>query len=91
MKVLVFYRPNSEHARRVEEFVHDLQRRHDIDDRHLQIYNIDTREGASMAALYDVMAYPSLFVVGDDGGYVKSWTDGQLPLMDEVASYTFAY
>ena len=91
MKVLVFYRPNSEHARQVEEFVHDLQRQHNIDDHHLVIYDVDSREGSAMASLYDVMAYPSFFVVGDDGGYVKGWNSGDLPMMDEIVSYTFAF
>ena len=88
--MLVFYRPNSENARRGEEFVHDLQRRHDIDDRHLVVYDMDSREGSAMAALYDVMAYPSFFVVADDGTFVKSWIDGEFPRMDEIVSYTFA-
>lgn len=91
MKVLVFYRPNSEHARIVEEFVHDLQRQHDVDERHLVVYDIDSREGSAMASLYDLMSYPSLIVVGDDGAFVKSWTDGSLPLMNEVVSYTFTF
>lgn len=91
MKVLVFYRPHSEHARSVEEFLHDLQRQHDFDNRHLAIYDVDSREGSAMASLYDVMAYPSFLVVGNDGSFIKSWDDGHFPLMDEVVSYTFAF
>jgi thiol-disulfide isomerase/thioredoxin len=91
MKVLVFYRPNSEHARAVEEFLHDLQRQHDVDERHLTIYNVDSREGSSMASLYDIMAYPTFMVVGDDGGFVKGWDSGNLPMMDEIVSYTFTF
>ena len=87
----MFYRPNSDHARKVEDFLRDLQRQHDIDSQHLVVYDIDTREGSAMASLYDVMAYPSFFVVGDDGAYVKSWDNGDLPRMDEVVSYTFAF
>jgi hypothetical protein len=91
MKLLVFYRPNSEHARLVEEFVRDLQRQHDVDASRLQILDVDSRDGASLASLYDVMAYPAILAVGDDGGYVKSWSGETLPLMNEVVSYTFAY
>jgi hypothetical protein len=91
MKVLVFYRPNSEHARSVEEFLRDLQRQHDVDERHLAVYDVDSREGAAMASLYDIMAYPSFLVVGDDGAFVKGWDNGNFPLMDEVVSYTFAF
>jgi hypothetical protein len=91
MKVLVLYRPNSEFSRRVEEFIHDLQTRHNLDERHLQVLDYDSREGAATASLYDVMTQPSVLVVGDDGGYVKGWEGDQLPLLDEVASYTLAF
>jgi hypothetical protein len=91
MKVVVLYRPNSEYARQVEEFVRGLQTQHNVDERHLQVLDYDSREGAATASLYDVMSQPSILVIGDDGGYVKSWAGGNLPLMEEVAGYTFSY
>ena len=91
MKVLVLYRPNSEYARSIEEFVHDLQTRHNIDERHLEVLDYDSREGAAMASLYDVMTHPAILVIANDGGYVKSWDGRSLPLLDEVAGYTFSY
>jgi hypothetical protein len=91
MKVLVLYRPNSEFARQVEEFVHDLQTRHNVDERHLEVLDYDSREGSATASLYDVMTQPTIVVIGDDGGYVKSWAGEQLPLLEEVAGYTLSY
>lgn len=91
MKVLVLYRPNSEFSRSVEEFIHDLQTRHNIDDHHLEVLDYDSREGAATASLYDVMAQPSVVVTADDGAYVKSWQGGDLPLLEEVAGYTISY
>lgn len=88
--MLVFYRPDSEHARRTEEFLRDLERQHDISPKSIQIISIDSREGASMASLYDVISYPGIVVVDEMGGFVKSWS-GELPLMDELLSYTFSY
>ena len=87
MKVLVLYRPNSEFSRSVEEFVRELQRRHDIDERHLQVLDYDSREGSALASLYDIMTQPAIVVLGDDGGYIKHWQGRDLPLLDEVASY----
>jgi hypothetical protein len=88
MKVLVLYRPNSEHGRRTEEFIHDFQQRHA--NERLEILNIDSREGSAMASLYDVMQYPAVLVVQDDGFIQRSWEGDSLPLMDEVASYARA-
>lgn len=89
--MLVLYRPNSEFARGVEEFVRDLQSRHTVDEHQLEILDYDSREGAATASLYDVMAQPTILVVGDDGSYVKSWEGSQLPQLDEIAGYTFSY
>ncbi len=88
MRVLILYRPQSEHGRLVEEFVHDFQARSGF--KHLEVLNIDTREGGAIASLYDVMEYPAVLVVQADGMLQKSWVGGNLPLMDEVAAYATA-
>jgi hypothetical protein len=88
MKVLVLYRPNSEHGRLVEEFIHDFQDRHRGE--RLEVLNIDTRDGSAMASLYDVMQYPAILVLQTDGYLQKLWQGDRLPLMDEVASYASA-
>lgn len=85
MKILVLYRPNSEHSRHIEEFIHNYQAVHDA--RHLEVVNLDTREGAATATLYDIMQYPAIMVVQNDGYVQKLWQGSDLPLMDEVASY----
>lgn len=88
MKVLVLYRPNSEHGRLVEEFIHDFQQRHQAE--HLEVLSIDTRDGSAMASLYDIMQYPAILVIQTDGYVQKIWVGEQLPLMDEVVAYARA-
>jgi hypothetical protein len=91
MKLLVLYRPNSEFARKVEAFIRDLQTMHNVDERHVQVLDFDSREGSATASLYDVMSQPALLVIGDDGGYVKDWQGPDLPLLSEVAGYVVQY
>jgi len=91
MKLLVLYRPNSEFARQVEGFVRDLQTMHNIDERHVQVLDFDSREGSATASLYDLMSQPAILVIGDDGGYVKDWQGPDLPLLSEVAGYIIQY
>lgn len=86
MKIVVFYRPDSEHERRLQEFLHDLRRTHDIPEKNIQMMNLNTREGAAMASIYDVLSYPGIVVTDDFGAYIKGW-EKELPLMQEVASY----
>ncbi len=85
MKVLILYRPNSEHGRLIEEFIHEYQTRHSAD--HLEVLSIDTREGSATATLYDVMMYPAILVLQTDGYVQKIWQGEALPLLDEVAAY----
>lgn len=88
MKVLVLYRPESEHGRIVEEFIHEFQRVHS--EERLEVLNIDSRDGSATASLYDVMRYPAILILQNDGYLSKSWEGDSLPLMDEVVSYAHA-
>lgn len=85
MRVVILYRPKSEHARAVETFVHDFKRRHD--SARIELINVDEREGIALLSLYDIMQYPAIIAVADDGVMLQLWQGSQLPLMDEVASY----
>ena len=86
MKLLVLYRPKSEHSTPVETFVQDLQHQHEIEAK-VEMISADTREGATIAALYDVWDFPTLIAVNDNGSVLNMWQGQQLPLMDEVAGY----
>jgi len=90
MKVVVLYRPDSEFARSVEEFLRDLRQVHNLDDKHLEVVNYDSREGTAMASIYDIMTQPAILIVNNDGGYVKHWEGSELPLQEEVASYMYS-
>ncbi len=85
MKVLVLYRPNSEYARAVEEFIHDFQGRNP--GYTLDVQSIDTRDGAALASLYDIMSYPAMLALRNDGYIQIAWQGMPLPLIDEVAAY----
>ncbi|MGH7142285.1 MAG: hypothetical protein ACREF5_02330 [Candidatus Saccharimonadales bacterium] len=88
MKVLILYRPNSEEARSVESFIRDFQNRHNTGQ--LEVLDVNSRDGYAMATLYDVMSYPAVLALRDDGSILKSWQGEMLPLMDEVAYYTYS-
>lgn len=88
MKVLVLYRPESEHASAVESFLRDLERRHVLASEQLNILNLDSREGAEAAKLYDVVEYPAILAVDDFGSIIRSWQGEHLPLLDDIAGYT---
>ncbi|MCY4088907.1 MAG: hypothetical protein OXF49_02150 [Candidatus Saccharibacteria bacterium] len=58
-------------------------------DRHkskLQVINVDSRQGDQLSRLYDLMDYPSVVVVRDDGVQVESW-QGKLPYLEDLNPY----
>lgn len=87
MKVLMFYRPNSEFARSAEEFVREFERR---TAKTIEKINIDSPEGISKAKLYGVMDHPTFVATSNDGQYLKAWSGKPLPLINEVSAYAEA-
>jgi hypothetical protein len=84
MKVVILYRPNSEHGRMIEDFVHEYQSRNQ--DAKLELLNIDTKDGYATAKLYDVVDYPAILVLQDNGSVQNMWQGKTLPLIDEVSN-----
>jgi hypothetical protein len=87
MKVLILYRPNSEHATMVETFVRDFEHQHDLGSKSIELVSIDTRDGAATASLYDIWSFPAILALDIDGRVLNMWQGPTLPLMDEVAGY----
>lgn len=88
MRVVILYRPKSEQARMVESFIRDFKSRHEAD--HVEAVDVDSRDGMATATLYDIMSYPAILALREDGSLLRSWEGEMLPTMDEVAYYTFS-
>ena len=89
MKVLILYRPNSEHSTTVESFVRDFQHQHDMADK-IEMVSVNTRDGSATAALYDIWQFPTIVALADDGHMLNMWQGEPLPLMDEVVGYAYS-
>ena len=88
MKTVIVYRPLSEFGRTVEEFVHEFTRRYP--DRHIEVLDVDGRDGAAMMSLYDLTSHPVVLALRDDGAVSMVWQSERLPLLDDVVSYSFS-
>lgn len=84
MKICILYHPQSDHARRVEDFAHDIFRQHNVTS---ELVSLESREGAEMARLYDITQYPAIIALRDNGQVAETWVGEQLPLMNDVAAY----
>lgn len=84
MRLVVLYRQNSEQARSTEEFMHEFTRR---TTKNIEVIDPDTRDGTNLAAIHDIVMYPAILALTDDGRPLNTWQGDMLPLMDEVAAY----
>lgn len=84
MSVLVFYKSESEHARDVEEYLHDFERR---TSHVLETVDPDSPRGVQLGELYDVVEYPTIVATNEDGQMRNSWRGVPLPTIDEVSYY----
>ena len=84
MKIAVLYHSQSEQERKVLEFQHDYNRR---TGRDISLMDLNTRDGWSLASLYDIVKYPAVLAMGNDGSLLQSWQGEQLPLMNDVMYY----
>lgn len=85
MKVLVLYRPKSDHARRTEEFIENVKRQHSLKP---EVIDVDSRDGVAAANLYDIVMYPAVLVITGGGQLIKVWSGEEVPpLANELVAY----
>jgi hypothetical protein len=84
MRVLVLYHPKSEHEGKVLDYAHEYHTRQP--DHELELLSLETKEGAQLAALYDVVRYPAILVIAENGSLLKFWQD-DFPLMNDIEYY----
>lgn len=84
MPVMVLYKSSSEHARDVIDYLHDFEQR---TGHTLETIDPDSRRGADLCRLYDVIEYPTVIATTSDGQMRNMWRGIPLPTIDEVSYY----
>lgn len=84
MRTFVVYREQSDHARAVTTFMHDFTRQ---TGRILETVDPETREGADLCRTYDIVEYPSVVALDDNGAMQNLWRGIPLPTISEVSFY----
>ena len=85
MRVICIYRDNQDYSRSVEEFLENFRR---ATGREIETMNPDENPGFCEA--YDVVEYPTILALGNQGEVRASWRGRDLPLINEVAYVRFA-
>lgn len=82
MRVVCVWRDQSDYGRSVEEWITEFERR---TGKEIETIDPDSTEGESFCRAYDVVEYPTILALGDDGAVLAAWQGKMLPLFDEVA------
>lgn len=84
MPVKVVYRTESDHAREVFDYLRDFERQtgHQIEE-----VDPDTPAGVHTCRTYDIVEYPTVIALGDDGQLRQLWRGRPLPVISEVSFY----
>lgn len=84
MKAIIIYKNESDHAREVLDYLRDFERQ---TGHILETLDPDTPEGASFCRTYDIVEYPSIVAMSDDGMLQNLWRGRPLPTISEVSYY----
>lgn len=84
MIVKVIYRYESDHAREVLSYLRDFSRQ---TGRTIEEIDPDTPEGTHTCRTYDIVEYPTMIALSDDGQLQHMWRGRPLPTINEVSYY----
>lgn len=78
-RVVVITKENYDYSRAMNEWLENFYR---ATGRKLEVINPDTE--TSFCETYDIVEYPSIIALDDNGGILALWKGMPLPLRDEV-------
>lgn len=84
MRVVIIYKDASDHAREVMDYLRDFTRQ---TGRELETLDPDSREGVDFCRVYDIVEYPSIIALDDQGLLQNLWRGRPLPTISEVSYY----
>jgi hypothetical protein len=84
MKTVMLYRPNSEHERQALDYLRDFAAQ---TGKKLDTLDPDSREGADISRLYEVMQFPTILATDDEGHVQNMWPPDRLPTYSELSYY----
>ena len=84
MRIVVVYKDVSDHGREVREYVDDFEKKTGLE---IEQKNPDDGRNQFFLRAYDIVEYPTILAIADDGRLLQMWHGQPLPLIDEVAYY----
>jgi len=84
MRVVVVYKQQTDYTRQVEDYMFDFKRQTGHD---LEVLDPESLDGISFCGTYDILEYPTIIALSDDGQVQNQWRGLPLPTLSEVSYY----
>lgn len=84
MRLAIVYKYESDHAREVLDYLRDFEHQ---TGHIIETIDPDTKDGADTCRAYDIVEYPSVLAISDDGHLQNMWRGRPLPTISEVSFY----
>ncbi len=84
MRVVVVTKDEMDYSRSVDTFLGDFARQ---TGRTLEVLNPESGEGELFARAYDIVEYPTVIALSNDGQVQNMWKGTDLPTIGEVSYY----
>lgn len=84
MRVVVVYKDNQDYTRTVDSFLGDFARQ---TGRTIETLDPESTEGELFCRAYDVVEYPTIIALSNDGRLQNMWRGTILPTISEVSYY----
>lgn len=87
MKTVVVFRAQRDYSREVYDWLREYNRRSATPAEEV---DPDTRNGIGFTGAYDILEFPAVLVMTDDGKVSQVWRGTPMPPPDEVRGYASA-
>ena len=82
MRTICIYRDNQDYTRSVDKWLENIRRQTGR-----EIETLDPDENSDFCEAYDVVEYPTILALSEQGEVRASWRGRDLPLINEVLYY----
>jgi hypothetical protein len=84
MRVIVVFKDQTDYSHEVFDYLNDFKRQ---TGHELETLDPDTAGGTHFCNTYDIVEYPSVIAISDDGTMQNLWRGLPLPTISEVSGY----
>lgn len=82
MRLVCVWREGEDYSRMMEEWISELERRTGSE---VESISPDGRDGVGFCQTYDIVEYPTILALNNDGAVLNMWRGRELPTFDEVS------